>query len=249
MEFTLTQQFWAELIGTMLLLVFGNGVCANASLQKSKGYNFGFGFVVLGWAVGVALVVFMFRKVSGAHFNPAITIAFAMKGVSGFTWDKVTPYLIAQFVGAFLGAAIVVLNYYRHFVETEDKDAKLGIFCTMPAIRNIPCNFMTEFIATFVLVFVVMGLGCPNAVGDIGDGFASLTIGMLILAIGYCLGGPTGFAINPARDLGPRLAHFLIPMGVKRDSDWSYAWVPIVAPILGGIAAVYAWLAIFANMM
>ncbi|MDO5580600.1 MAG: MIP/aquaporin family protein [Planctomycetia bacterium] len=237
------QKCIAEFVGTMFLIIFGCGVCANATLVKSKGFNAGFGTVVMGWAVGVALAVFMFRLVSGAHFNPALTVAFAFHEIGGTTWADVPGYLIAQFAGAFCGAIIVILTYFKHFQETDDLQGKLGVFCTFPAIRNGFCNFMTEFIGTFVLAFVCMGLS-PYS-GKIGDGFAAFTIGMLILAIGYSLGGPTGFAINPVRDLGPRIAHFLMPIGKKRDSDWGYAWIPIVAPILGGIAGVEVWLLIF----
>lgn len=242
-EFTLTQKCLAEFIGTMFLIIFGCGVCANANLVKSKGLNCGFGTVIMGWAVGVGLVVFMFRLISGAHFNPALTVAFAMHGIGGTTWADVPGYVIAQLAGAFCGAVIVVLNYYKHFQETDDSITKLGIFCTIPAIRNPFCNFMTEFIATFVLAFVVMGLS-PYG-GVIGDGFAAFTVGMVILAIGYCLGGPTGFAINPVRDLGPRLAHAILPIGTKGSSDWGYAWIPIVAPMIGGIAGVEVWLLLF----
>lgn len=241
--FSIEQRCLAELIGTMFLIIFGCGVCANASLSRAKGNSMGFPAVVLGWAVAVALVVFMFRKVSGAHFNPAVTLAFALEGIGGTKWADVPFYLFAQLAGAFLGAVVVFLTYMKHFQESDDKDAKLGIFCTMPAIRHPLSNFITEFIATFVLVFVILGLG-PFS-GDIGDGFAALTVGMLILAIGFCLGGPTGFAINPARDFAPRLAHFFLPLGEKRDSDWGYAWIPIVAPICGAIVSLYVWLTLF----
>ena len=244
---SIDSKYLAEFAGTMFLLLFGNGVCANASLAKTKGFNGGFFMVVTGWAIGVALVVFMFMNASGAHFNPAITVTFALAGT--FPWEDVGPYLIAQFAGAFCGAVIVYFVYYKHFMETEDGDAKLGLFCTMPAIRSPFWNLLTEILATAVLVFVVSGLGFAAKGADskplFDPGFSSLCVGLVILAIGLALGGPTGFAINPARDLGPRLAHFLLPMENKRDSDWEYAWVPIVGPMIGGVLGYFFWYAIF----
>ena len=240
-------KYLAEFAGTMFLLIFGNGVCANASLAKTKGNEGGFFMVVSGWAIGVALVVFLFMNASGAHFNPAITVTFALAGT--FPWRDVMPYLIAQFAGAFFGAVFVYFVYYKHFMETDDGDAKLGLFCTMPAIRSPFWNLLTEILATATLVFVVSGLGFaakgPNDVPMFDAGFSSLCVGLVILAIGLALGGPTGFAINPVRDLGPRLAHFLLPMQSKRDSDWGYAWIPIVGPMIGGVLGYALWFAIF----
>lgn len=240
-------KYLAEFAGTMFLLLFGNGVCANASLAKTKGFGGGFFMVVTGWAIGVALVVFLFMNASGAHFNPAITVTFALAGT--FPWADVVPYLIAQFAGAFCGAVLTYLIYYKHFTATEDGDAKLGLFCTMPAIRSPLCNCLTEILATAALVFVVTGLGYaskgPEGAAAFDPGFSALCVGMLILAVGLALGGPTGFAINPARDFGPRLAHFLLPMPNKRDSDWGYAWVPIVGPMIGGVLGYLGWYAIF----
>ena len=242
-------KYLAEFAGTMFLLIFGNGVCANASLMKTKGNKGGFFMVVSGWAIGVALVVFMFMRSSGAHFNPAITVTFALAG--NFPWHDVVPYLVAQFAGAFCGAVFVYLVYFKHFQATEDGDDKLGLFCTMPAIRSPLCNCLTEILATAALLFVVSGLGyAAKDTADAGaklfdPGFSALCVGMLILAIGLALGGPTGFAINPARDLGPRFAHFILPMKNKRDSDWGYAWVPIVGPMIGGVLGYLMWYAIF----
>ena len=240
-------KYLAEFAGTMFLLVFGNGVCANASLAKTKGFNGGFFMVVTGWAIGVALVVFMFMRASGAHFNPAITVTFALAGT--FPWKDVTPYLIAQFAGAFCGGIFTYFVYYKHFQSTEDGDAKLGLFCTIPAIRAPFWNFVTEVLATATLVFVISGLGFAAKGADDAElfdpGFSALCVGMTILAIGLALGGPTGFAINPARDFGPRLAHFLLPIKNKRDSDWGYAWVPILGPMVGGVLGYLLWYAIF----
>lgn len=239
--------YLAEFAGTMFLLIFGNGVCANASLMKTKGNKGGFFMVVTGWAIGVALVVFMFMRASGAHFNPAITVTFALAG--NFPWSDVAPYLIAQLTGAFIGAVFVYLVYFKHFQATEDGDDKLGLFCTMPAIRSPLCNCLTEILATATLLFVVTGLGYAAKGADGAElfdpGFSALCVGMLILAIGLALGGPTGFAINPARDLGPRLAHFILPMKNKRDSDWGYAPVPILGPMIGGVLGYLMWYAIF----
>jgi glycerol uptake facilitator protein len=231
--------FMAELIGTMILILLGDGVVANVVLRKSKGENSGWMVIASGWAFAVAIPVFMFGSISGAHFNPAVTLALAATGA--FPWADVPMYLIAQFLGAFIGAALVLVSYYKHFEETEDKASKLGVFCTAPAIRNTKLNFITEFIGTFLLVFAILGIGAAK----FADGVQPIAIGFLIWAIGLSLGGPTGYAINPARDLGPRLAHFFLPVPGKGDSDWGYAWIPVVAPILGGIVGALAYNFIF----
>ena len=222
----------AELIGTMLLIILGDGVVANVVLKKTKGNSSGWIVITTGWALAVAIPAAIFTSVSGALFNPALTIALAIVGQ--FTWSQVVPYIIAQLLGAFLGAVVVYITYYNHFEETEDQNSKLGVFCTIPEIEDHKINFLTEFIGTFVLTFAVLGIGAQN----IDYGVKVIIVGCLIWAIGLSLGGPTGYAINPARDFGPRLAHFLLPIPRKGSSKWEYAWIPIVAPIIGALVYV-----------
>ncbi len=230
--------FSAELIGTMVLIILGDGVVANVLLTKSKGNNAGTIVITAGWAFAVTIAVYLVNTISGAHLNPAVTIGLA--SIGKFSWALVPSYLAAQMIGAFLGGVIVWLAYLPHWKITEDKAAKLGVFCTAPAIRDPLANVMTEVIGTFVLVLGVLAVLSPkNLVPNSGfdTGFAPCLVGVIVWAIGLSLGGPTGYAINPARDLGPRLAHAVLPIAGKGDSDWSYAWVPIVGPILGGIIA------------
>lgn len=229
----------AELIGTMLLIILGDGVVANVVLKKTKGNSSGWIVITTGWALAVAIPAAMFTSVSGALFNPALTIALAIIGK--FTWSQVVPYIIAQLLGAFLGSVIVYITYYNHFEETEDQNSKLGVFCTIPEIEDHKINFLTEFIGTFVLTFAVLGIGAQ----DIDYGVKVIIVGCLIWAIGLSLGGPTGYAINPARDFGPRLAHFLLPIPRKGSSKWEYAWIPIVAPIIGAICGALVYVNIF----
>lgn len=229
----------AELIGTMLLIILGDGVVANVVLKKTKGHSSGWIVITTGWALAVAIPAAIFTSVSGALFNPALTIALAIVGQ--FTWSQVIPYIIAQLLGAFLGAVVVYITYYNHFEETEDQNSKLGVFCTIPEIEDHKINFLTEFIGTFVLTFAVLGIGAQN----IDYGVKVIIIGCLIWAIGLSLGGPTGYAINPARDFGPRLAHFLLPIPRKGSSKWEYAWIPIVAPIIGAICGALVYVNIF----
>ncbi|MGU8576357.1 MIP/aquaporin family protein [Clostridium perfringens] len=229
----------AELIGTMLLIILGDGVVANVVLKKTKGNSSGWIVITTGWALAVAIPAAIFTSVSGALFNPALTIALAIVGQ--FTWSQVIPYIIAQLLGAFLGAVVVYITYYNHFEETEDQNSKLGVFCTIPEIEDHKINFLTEFIGTFVLTFAVLGIGAQN----IDYGVKVIIIGCLIWAIGLSLGGPTGYAINPARDFGPRLAHFLFPIPRKGSSKWEYAWIPIVAPIIGAICGALVYVNIF----
>lgn len=231
--------FMAELIGTAILVLLGDGVVANVVLKKSKGFNSGWMVIASGWAFAVAVPVFMFGTISGAHFNPAVTLALAVTGK--FAWSQVPMYILAQFIGAFIGATLVLLSYYNHFEATEDKATKLGVFCTAPEIRNPKWNFITEFIGTFLLMFGILGISSSPFV----DGLQPLAIGILIWAIGLCLGGPTGYAINPIRDFGPRLAHFILPVPSKGGSDWKYAWIPVVAPILGAIVSAIVYGIIF----
>jgi len=230
--------FMAELLGTMLLIILGDGVVANVVLNKTKGNNSGWIVITTGWALAVAIPVFIFGPISGAHFNPAVTIALAAIG----EFDGSVPsYIAAQMIGAFLGAVVVWLTYLPHWEATEDKGAKLAVFCTGPAIKSTAANFISEFVGTFVLVFGILGIANTKMV----DGLAPIVVGMLIWVIGLTLGGPTGYAINPARDLGPRIAHAVLPIKGKGDSDWGYAWLPVIAPILGGLVAALVFKAIF----
>jgi len=233
--------FLGELIGTAILILLGNGVVANVVLKGTKGANAGWIVITWGWGMAVFVAVFTVAAFSGAHINPAVSIGLAIAGK--FDWANVPLYIVAQMAGAMLGATLVWLIYRLHFKETEDKDLKLAVFCTGPAIRDTPANLVSEILGTFLLVFAVLFL----AVSVFGLGaLDALPVGLLVLGIGLSLGGTTGYAINPARDLGPRIMHALLPIpGGKRDSDWSYAWIPVVGPILGAIlaAAVYLVLA------
>jgi glycerol uptake facilitator protein len=229
--------FLAELAGTMLLVIFGGGVCANVSLTKSKGHNAGWIVVTAGWAFAVTLGVYSVNAISGAHLNPAVTIAMA--GIGKFPWENVAPYIGAQMIGGVLGGAIVWLAYLPHWELTEDKGAKLGVFCTAPAVRHPVGNLLTEIIGTALLVLGLLSVLSPaNLVPNSGfdTGFKPCLVGVIVWAIGLSLGGPTGYAINPARDLGPRIAHAILPIAGKGGSDWGYAWVPVVGPIIGGLA-------------
>lgn len=221
--------FLAEFLGTMMLILLGDGVVAGVALNKSKAQNGGWMVVTAAWACAVAIPAFIFGAASGAHFNPALTIALA--AIGKFSWSLVPSYIAAQFLGAIVGGALVWLSYLPHWAETEDKATKLGVFCTAPAIRNTGANLITEIVGTFVLVFGILGLGQVK----MADGIGTLAVGLLILVIGLSLGAPTGYAINPARDLGPRIAHAILPIAGKGDSDWGYAWIPVVGPIIGAL--------------
>lgn len=231
--------FLAEIIGTMILIILGDAVVANVILGKTKGNGGGWIVITTGWAFAVAIPAFIFGGISGAHFNPALTLGLATIGK--FPWAEVPTYIIAQMIGAFLGACVVYLQYLPHWAATEDKATKLGVFCTGPAIRNTSANFISEFIGTFILVFGILGLGTVT----MAPGLGTVAVGFLIWVIGLSLGGSTGYAINPARDLGPRIAHFVLPIAGKGDSDWSYAWIPVVAPICGAIVAALTFNALF----
>jgi glycerol uptake facilitator protein len=233
------QAYIAEFIGTMILIILGDGVVAGVLLRNSKAENSGWIVITFGWGLAVAVAVYCVGQFSGAHINPAVTIANAVTG--GLAWGLVPGYIIAQFLGAFVGAVIVWLAYLAHWGETEDEGLKLGVFCTAPAIYNTPANLITEIVGTFMLVFGVSGLlANAGAVGGeaatiIGSGLNPLLVGLLVLGIGLSLGGPTGYAINPARDLGPRIAHAVLPIAGKGGNDWGYSWIPVVGPIIGGI--------------
>lgn len=228
--------FTAELIGTALIILLGDGVVANVSLNKSKAQNAGWMVVASGWGLAVALAVYCVGTFSGAHLNPAVTIAMAVLGK--LEGAQVGSYLLAQMLGAMIGATLVWLAYLPHWKETPDASAKLGVFCTAPGIRNAGGNLICEIIGTFVLVLGVLAILTPkNLKPEHGfdAGLGPLLVGVLVLGIGISLGGPTGYAINPARDLGPRLVHAILPIPGKGGSDWGYAWVPVVGPILGGV--------------
>ena len=227
--------FLGEFIGTALLIILGAGVVANVVLNKTKGQNSGWIVITFGWAMAVFVGVYASTTLGGSgHLNPAATIALAVFG--DFDSSLLAPYLVAQFGGAFTGAVIAWLAYKQHFDETTDKELKLAVFCTAPAIRNPFYNLISEIIGTFVLLFGALTMSKPsNSLGTLD----ALPVALLVLGIGISLGGPTGYAINPARDLGPRIAHFILPIPGKRDSDWSYAWVPVVGPIVGGLIAAF----------
>lgn len=231
--------YLAEFIGTMLLILLGDGVVANVVLKQTKGENSGWIVIAFGWGMAVFVAVFCVASISGAHINPAVTIALACVG--NFEVSKIPGYLAAQLAGAAFGAFLVWLSYKDHFKITEDADAKLAVFCTGPAIRQPVSNLISEIIGTFVLVYAVLHITSPEA--GLGS-LDALPVGLLVLSIGLSLGGTTGYAINPARDLGPRIMHALLPIPNKRDSDWSYAWIPILGPILGGIIAALCFIAI-----
>ncbi|MBS4538659.1 aquaporin family protein [Clostridium sp. D2Q-11] len=234
--------YLAEFLGTLILVLLGDGVVANVVLKRSKGENSGWIVIATGWGLAVAMAVYVTGWVSGAHINPAVTLGLA--AIGDFSWDLVPGFILAQIIGAFCGAILVYLSYKRHFDETTDKDGKLGVFCTAPGIRDIKWNVITEIIGTAMLLIGVLGIGnSNNNAGAIG----ALLVGFLVWSIGLSLGGPTGYAINPARDLGPRIAHALLPIRDKRDSDWGYAWVPVIAPIIGGILGAFVY-KFFLNM-
>ena len=238
------QSILAEAIGTMIVVLLGNGVVANVVLDRTKGQNAGWIVITTGWGIAVAIAVYAVGRVSGAHLNPAVTIALATIG--SFPWAEVPGYLAAQMVGAILGAVLVWLAYLPHWRLTADPATKLAAFATGPAVRSPAANCITEIIGTAVLMFGILSIAANaqtlNKPGDVdlsfvfSRGLQPLLVGVLVLGIGVSLGGPTGYAINPARDLGPRIAHAILPIAGKGSSDWAYAWIPVVAPIIGGIA-------------
>ena len=238
--------FMAEFLGTMLLILLGDGVVANVLLKDTKGNNSGLMVITTGWALAVFVGVVVAGPYSGAHLNPAVTIGLAIAGK--FAWSGVLTYIIAQMLGAFVGAFLVWLMYYDHFQRTNAPDSILAVFCTGPAIRNYASNIISEIIGAFVLVFVVFYIvgaqitpsKTPIGLGSIG----ALPVAFLVWVIGLSLGGTTGYAINPARDLGPRIVHFFIPIKNKGTSDWQYAWIPVIGPIMGATIAALLFLAL-----
>lgn len=221
----------AEIIGTMILIIHGDGVVANVLLNKSKGKDSGWIVITTGWGLAVTMAVYAVGWISGAHINPAVTIGLA--AIGKFPWADVPMYVIGQIIGGFLGGVIVWLAYLPHWAETEDTGLKLAVFSTGPAVRNYKLNLLTEIIGTFMLVAGVLFI--LDGRNELTSGIWPLLIGFLVWSIGLSLGGPTGYAINPARDLGPRIAHAVLPIAGKGDSDWAYSWVPVVGPIIGGI--------------
>jgi glycerol uptake facilitator protein len=242
--------YLAEAVGTLILILLGDGVVANVLLSRTKGHNSGWIVITIGWGVAVAIAVYAVGRISGAHLNPAVT--FGLAAIGAFPWRDVPGYVLAQMVGAFFGAALVWLSYLPHWRLTDDTGVKLAVFCTGPAVRSPGANVVTEIIGTAMLMFGVLAIGA-NAEGwaqagevDLSQVFSRalqpLLVGILVLGVGLSLGGSTGYAINPARDLGPRIAHALLPIPGKGSSDWSYSWIPVVAPLAGGIvgAALYS---------
>jgi glycerol uptake facilitator protein len=229
--------FTAELIGTMLLILLGDGVVGGVVLKDTKSNNAGWIVITLGWGLAVAIGAYSVGRISGAHLNPAVTLGFAWIGKT--PWNQVFTYISGQFLGALIGAVLVYLHYLPHWAKTEDKDTKLGVFCCAPAIRNPISNFISEGIGTFVLVFGILAITASE--NNIVSGLSPLLVGFLVVSIGLSLGGVTGYAINPARDLAPRIAHFLLPIPNKRDSDWGYSWIPILGPLVGGILGATAY--------
>ncbi|MES2597255.1 MAG: MIP/aquaporin family protein [Verrucomicrobiota bacterium] len=232
----------AELLGTMILVLLGDGVVANVVLKQTKGHNAGWMVITTGWAMAVTIGVYCTAAISGAHLNPAVTLAMAYLGK--LPWAEVPGYVGGQMAGGFLGAVLVWLAYLPHWKVTEDKAAKLAVFSTGPAIRHTASNLICEIIGTAALVVGVLVILSPvnlDPKTGFSTGFGPALVGVIVWSIGLSLGGPTGYAINPARDLGPRIAHFVLPIAGKGGSDWGYAWIPVVGPLIGGLigAVVY----------
>ena len=233
-----------ECIGTAVLLLLGDGVVACTTLNRSKGFGGGWTVITLAWGFAVMCGVFIAGPYSGAHLNPAVSIGMAMAG--NFAWSDVPGYITAQFVGGMLGAVLVYLFYKDHFDATDDPATKLGVFCTMPAIMNRPRNLFCETVGTFLLVFVILALSTGGNTAEVGMGAqGAFPVTMLIMAIGMSLGGTTGYAINPVRDLPPRIIHALLPIRDKGQSGWEYSWIPVLGPVLGGLLAAWAYRALF----
>jgi glycerol uptake facilitator protein len=234
----MSNPFLAEFFGTLILVLLGDGVVAGVLLKGSKSENAGWLVIVMAWGLAVTMAVYAVGQISGAHLNPAVTLGLAWSG--SFAWNKVLGYCLAQLGGAFAGSILVYVQYYPHWSKTQDANAKLAVFCTAPAIRTTIPNLISEILATCVLVLGLLFIGANK----FADGLNPLIVGALIISIGLCLGGTTGFGINPARDLGPRIAHFILPIPGKRDSDWGYAWIPVVGPLIGGVlgAVIYGML-------
>jgi glycerol uptake facilitator protein len=246
------EKFFAEIFGTAVLILLGDGVVAGVLLAKSKAQNSG--WIVITWAWGLAVFcgVVVAGPLSGAHLNPAVTLGLAVmealkQGSTGITWDRVPPYIAGEFIGAMIGATLVTIHYWDHFKATEDQGLKLAVFCTAPNIRNLPLNVVSETIGTFVLVFMIFCFGQPHSLAPATVG--ALPVALLIVVIGLSLGGTTGYAINPARDLGPRIVHAILPVPGKGGSDWEYSWVPVVGPLIGGALAAVVYYVAFTQFI
>ena len=235
----------SEIIGCAILIVLGDGVVAAVLLAKSKAENSGWIVITFGWGMAVMVAVYAVGHFSGAHLNAAVTLGLWIHG--SITGSQAWKYFVGEMIGSMLGAVLVYLAYYLHWSETEDPGLKLAVFSTGPAIRNYAWNLITEIIGTLVLVFGVLTIVAPWNVGNIASGLNGLLIGLLVLAIGLSLGGPTGYAINPNRDLGPRIIHAILPIPGKGSSDWSYAWVPVLGPLIGGAIAAILFDAIWGS--
>lgn len=233
--------FTAELIGTAILILLGDGVVAAVLLNESKAQNGGWIVITFGWGFAVAVAVYAIGQFSGAHINPAVTVGLASADL--LEWGDVPIYIAGQFAGAIIGAVLVYLAYLPHWAITEDPGLKLAVFSTGPAVRNYGANVVTEVIGTFLLVMAVLAIGGNQAPAD--TGLTPLLVGFLVVSIGLSLGGPTGYAINPARDLGPRIAHAVLPIAGKGESDWGYSWVPVVGPLIGGVLGALAYKVLF----
>jgi glycerol uptake facilitator protein len=231
--------YLAEFIGTLLIVLLIDGVVAGVVLKGTKSENAGWLTIVMACGIAVTLAIYAVGDFSGAHLNPALTIALA--SIGSFPWSLVPGYCLAQVAGAFVGAALVWLHYLPHWKLTENPSTKLAVFCTAPAVRHTLGNFLSEAIGTAILVLAILFIGVNNFT----EGLKPIVIGVLIVSIGLSLGGTTGFAINPARDLGPRLAHFILPIAGKGHSDWRYAWIPVAAPIVGGLAGAWIYQLLF----
>jgi glycerol uptake facilitator protein len=229
--------YLSEFLGTFFMILLGDGVVAGVLLNDSKAKDAGWITITLAWGLAVLIGIYV-AAASGAHMNPAITLAMASLGK--LSWALVPGYVAAQMLGAFVGAVMVYFCYHAHWRGTPDPTVKLGVFCTIPAIRNVPANLMTEIIGAFVLVYGVLAIGANK----LADGFGPLSVALLVVVIGMALGGPTGYAINPARDLAPRFAHFVLPIPGKGGSDWRYAWIPIVGPVIGALIAAFFYRAV-----
>jgi glycerol uptake facilitator protein len=238
-----------ELLGTFILIVLGNGVVANVNLEKTHSFGSGWIVIAAGWGMAVFVAVFIVSDMSGAHINPAVTLGLAFSGI--FPWIKVIPFILAQMIGAMLGALVVYIYFIDHFNITGNPGSKKACFCTAPAIRNYKSNFFSEVTGTFILVFAVLFIHLPsleiagveNAKVGLGS-LEALPVGLLVFAIGLSLGGTTGYAINPARDLGPRIVYALLPIKNKADSDWRYSWVPASGPVVGAAVAAMVYCSI-----
>ena len=244
------QAILAELVGTMILIILGDGVVANVVLKKTKGNNAGWIAITTGWGLAVAIAVYCVGRISGAHINPAVTIGLA--SIGAFEWNLVGGYVLAQLAGAILGAVVVWISYHSHWQATEQPADKLAVFATGPEIRSPGANFATEMVGTALLVFGVLAIAANagELAGEVdlssvfSTGINPLLVGLLVWGIGLSLGGPTGYAINPARDLGPRIAHAILPIPGKGGSDWGYSWIPVFGPIAGGVIGALAYRAV-----